>query len=116
MPVKLHKIRETDASRGCWLESCRGWRAMSALVFVAHEYGMTLTFDDLDILAAYEAGQEEITLDGQVYIVPELVSGQGELADQAEDWLNDHVASDGYSFGWSDGEFFYQPSDWWEDN
>jgi hypothetical protein len=30
-------------------------------------------------------------------------------ADDAEAWLNDHIAPDGYRFLWNDGEFFLWP-------
>ncbi len=36
-------------------------------------------------------------------------------ADAAEQWLNDVVAGEGFSFGWNDGEFFYQSDEWWEE-
>jgi hypothetical protein len=31
---------------------------------------------------------------------------EGEAADQAEAWLNEHVAPAGFMFGWHEGEFF----------
>ena len=36
-----------------------------------------------------------------------------ELADEAEAWLNEHVAPPDHSFGWFDGEFYlWSNSDW----
>ncbi len=116
MPVKLHKIRETPKASGCWLEGSRGWHASATLVRIAHDYGMTLTADDVAILDSYESGLvEKVGLStGETVDPTECVTGQGDLADQAEEWLNDHVAPEGYSFGWNDGEFFLQSSEWWE--
>jgi hypothetical protein len=37
-----------------------------------------------------------------------------EAADGIETWLNDHTATDGYSWGWYDGEFYLWPNDEWE--
>lgn len=37
-----------------------------------------------------------------------------EYADEAEIWLNKNVASEGCSFGWLDGEFHYQTTEWWQ--
>lgn len=34
-------------------------------------------------------------------------------SEEAEDWLNDNVAPEGYHFGWWEGEFFLQPDSWW---
>ena len=39
-----------------------------------------------------------------------------EEAEKAEKWLNGHVAEEGFLFGWEDGEFFYQPAAWWQDD
>lgn len=117
MAVKLIKVRETPKASGCWLEGSRGWRASAALVRIAHDYGMTLTEDDLAILDAYEDGTtDSLTLStGETVDPAECVIGQGEMADQAEEWLNDHVAPAGYMFGWHDGEFFLWSDDQWED-
>jgi len=42
--------------------------------------------------------------------VPEAVV---DMADDAENWLNDNVAPEGYAFGWHDGEFFlWTDADW----
>ncbi len=38
-----------------------------------------------------------------------------DAADEAEVWLNATVAPEGYSFGWSDGEFFLWSDQDWED-
>lgn len=36
-----------------------------------------------------------------------------EGSDRAIEWLNENVCQDGYSWGWHDGEFFYQSTEWW---
>jgi len=33
----------------------------------------------------------------------------------ATEWLNEQVATDGHSFGWHEGGYFYMPQAWWED-
>jgi len=37
-----------------------------------------------------------------------------ESADGIQTWLNDHTYTDGYSWGWYDGEFYLWPNDEWE--
>lgn len=37
-----------------------------------------------------------------------------EIANDAEAYLNEHVAQPGYRFGWEDGEFYYQADDEYE--
>jgi hypothetical protein len=38
-----------------------------------------------------------------------------EAASEVEDWLNDNVAPEGYSFGWHEGEFFLWSEKQWEE-
>jgi hypothetical protein len=37
-----------------------------------------------------------------------------DAVEEAVEYLNDHVARDGYSFGWYEGNFFYQSEEWWD--
>ena len=46
--------------------------------------------------------------------VASVVIDQGGMADDAETWLNEHVAPEGYQFGWHDGEFFLWSNEEWE--
>ena len=43
-----------------------------------------------------------------------IVNDEVELADKAEEWLNENVAPEGFRYGWCDGEFFLQSDEWWE--
>lgn len=38
-----------------------------------------------------------------------------ETADAIEAWLNDHTETEGYTWGWHDGEFYLWPAEIWED-
>lgn len=38
-----------------------------------------------------------------------------ESADDIESWLNDTTTTEGYSWGWSDGEFYLWPTETWEE-
>ena len=102
---------EALAAQGCWLEGSRGWRAAAPLVDIAAGYGMPVDEDDRTILAAYMDSRDTVTLASG-----ESVDSQDctiELTDRAEAWLNEHVAPAGWSFGWSDGEFFlWTDADW----
>lgn len=72
---------------------------------------------------AHDQGWEYEDMDEQVVngtaVADGLVKEEDELqylseaSDDAEEWLNDHVADDRYRFGWEDGEFFYMPVEWW---
>ncbi|HEX5522805.1 MAG TPA: hypothetical protein VFX53_05125 [Pedococcus sp.] len=107
-----HRMSPEDAAEqaGCWLEGSRGWTASGELVNIAARHGMPLSLDDRAVVDAYLARADAITLsDGSTRDASDitgLVIDQGELADTALDYLNEHVAPEGYAFGWRDGEFF----------
>lgn len=107
---------EAEKSQGCWLEGHRGWSASGELVNIAHHHGMPLDAYDREVVTAYLRGDETITIDFQEHDVTGLVVDQGELADQAEAYLNEHVAPEGWQFGWHDGEFFLMPDEWWQED
>lgn len=112
---------EAEKARGCWLEGSRGWTASGELVNIADHHGMPLDDDDRAIVGHYLArGEDDLTLStGQVIKADDvhgLVVDQGELSSKAETYLNEHVAPEGWSFGWNDGEFYLWPDSEWEKN
>ena len=97
--------RETPSAAGCWLEGHRGWTAIPALVRIAEGYGMVLSSDDAAIVSRVGGGDDS----GDDW------ECMHDIADDAEQWLTEHVAPEGYSFGWHDGEFFlWLDEDWQE--
>ena len=106
--------RAAAAERGCWIEGSRGWTGSARLVELAQMWGMPPDEDDRSILSAYLASQERLILStGADVNVACCVVGKGELADKAEQWLNDNIAPEGWSFAWCDGEFFLWPDSEW---
>jgi hypothetical protein len=107
----------TEAEAGCWLDGANwGWTGPARVVELAQFYGMPdETGDDNAILAAFKESADRVTMaNGDVLEDPAgLVCDQGELGDQAEEWLNENVAPEGYSFGWHNGDFFLMCSEWW---
>ena len=97
---------KTKPEHGCIIAGHWGIYATPQVVEMAVEHGMKLDNDDIEAMSlmdtpfaiGYEDAWERVTM----------------LADEAEAWLNDNVAEDGSSFGWYDGEFFYQPTGWWD--
>lgn len=88
----MYQLTAEDA--GCWVDGHWGWRGSMRVVSIAHDFGWQ----------AYTAAplDEE---DEFIY----------EIADEAEQWMNDEVAPEGYSFGWHDGEWFlWSHQDWKE--
>ena len=82
-----------------------GWHNTYRLVDLAADHGMKLSDEDAAAVARYrtEPGGDDF----------EAVS---DLADSADDFLNNQVATEEWSFGWSDGEFLLANEAWWERN
>lgn len=117
-------ITKWDPSHiGCYIDEANwAWRGQRRLVTIAHAEGMPLDADEEKILEAFDTHDlfsdaeqvDEITLStGEKCDVIEAVNGQDNMADTAEQWLNDNVAPEGYAFGWHDGSFFFQSDAWW---
>ena len=80
-----------DLQRGCWIEGSWGQYGVVRLQEIAEAYGWTGERLDADA---------------------EFVN---DAADEAEAYMNESVAPEGYSFGWHDGEFFlWSDADWEE--
>jgi hypothetical protein len=97
---------------GCWISSSRGRYVTSGLVWKAMEWGFP-DVDDQDrrALEAYDRGDDELVVDGEICFAYEWVL---DLADKAEDWLNEHVAPEGHHFDWHDCEFFLWTDEEWQ--
>lgn len=100
----------TPWQTGCIFAAPMGWHNTYRVIDLAREQGM-LMIDayDRETLEAFRNGVETITLDFTEHNVADLVIGQGEMLDKAEEWLNENVASEGFLFGWLDGDFTLAP-------
>lgn len=106
-------------STGCWIDGHWGHYASARLVQIA----VSLGWDDRAAFRAAEAylvetylvdkAPEVAVVDGVEVTLPEYVYGS---ADDAENWINDNVVPEGFHAGWSDGEFFMMPTEWWQEN
>lgn len=82
-------VSEDDA--GCWVDGHWGWKAPLRVIQIAYDFGYSgLMFD------------------------VENLDDMWDAAEEAEDWLNENIAPEGYSFGWFDGEFFLWSWDEWD--
>jgi hypothetical protein len=86
-------VQLTAADSGCWIDGHWGWRGSARLIELAKEFGWSDWTSDL---------RED----------DEFIH---EVADIAEQWMNNSVAPDGHSFGWFDGEWFLWPYSTWEE-
>jgi hypothetical protein len=107
------KASPTDA--GCWIDGHWGQYSVARMVDIAMAHGYR--DEEVTGLAARMLAHMGPNM-GRTDIA-DLTDDEHEslswAADEVEQWLNDNVAPEGYSFGWHDGEFFLQPEQWWEE-
>jgi hypothetical protein len=104
-------MNSNELLTGCLVDGAFGidYQAVSVLE-IARDFGFWChvppefqdVYDDLLYSSRSIDGMESAILD------------QGGLLDYAVDWLNDHVAPDGYAYGFHDGDFFLQSDEWWD--
>jgi hypothetical protein len=95
-------LRADPADTGCWVDGVKGIYAPVAVVDIARSRGFAWPHPDTDA-DLYEwarAGQH-----GPGPMNEDSSVAWGELCDDAEQWLDDHIAPEGYWFGWLDGDF-----------
>jgi hypothetical protein len=124
-------IKATPADAGCYVDGHWGQYAVAHMVNRAEEFGygtarhFGATLDDPAARQELEDQQTLIHLaDRHIASIgpsdaPGITDDEHEVlsdaADEVEQWLNDNVAPEGYSFGWYEGEFYLWPDEQWED-
>lgn len=106
--------RAVPAESGCWIDGHWGQYGTARLVSIAHDHGWHED-DAADIAARHLAAMcpsNAAPVTDEEY---GALADSGGYAEDAEDWLNAHVAPEGYTFGWHDGEFFLSRDDCRED-
>lgn len=97
----------TAADAGCWVDGHWGWRASVRVIVLAREFGFQVDEELEDAIKYFNNDECSSYSD-----TPEIVY---DASDEAEEWMNNNVAPQGYSFGWFDGEWFLWSYDTWED-
>lgn len=87
---------------GCYVDGHWGRYGTGRVIELAEEFG----WDDPEALDFLLRTKES---------PPDFTDESYELSQAAEDWLNENVAPEGFSFGWYDGEFFLWSAQDWED-
>lgn len=106
--MTITKALPTDA--GCYVDGHWGQYGSARMIQVAEQFG----YEDVEVGAIaekhlssmYPSTSDTLTDDEHDILMDAL--------DVAEQWLNEHVAPEGYSFGWHDGEYFLWSNEEWE--
>lgn len=109
MTRKIERL--TAKAAGCWVDGHTGQYAVATMVKLAEDHGYR---DDEICALAYRHLAENTPYD-----IPPLDDDEHEklmdAADEVEAWMNEHLAPEGFSFGWHDGEFFLWANETWEE-
>jgi hypothetical protein len=103
--------KATPADAGCYVDGHWGQYAVAHMVNRAEEYGYAEA-EVIDLADRHIASMGPSDAPGLTDDEHEALS---DASDSVEQWLNDNVAPDGYSFGWHDGEFYLWSDEQWED-
>jgi hypothetical protein len=93
--VSSEIVKATSEDAGCWVDGVRGIHALAFMVvnLAKHRCGYPLSTEDENVIELYDFGD------------PEWSEHAHAIADEAEAWMNEHVAPEGYTFLWLDGDF-----------
>ena len=101
----------TPVDAGCWVDGHWGQYGPARVIEVAGDYGF-------DHPKAASLASRHVASMGPSDS-PDLTDDEYEAmqwaSEEAESYLNEHVAPEGYAFGWQDGEFFLQSEEWWSE-
>jgi len=102
-------VKASAKDAGCWIDGRQGQYATPTLVQIAQAHGWGQEVGegtDYDLSNQWIRGKELTNTE-----VEKVIS----MADEAEVWLNENVAPEGFQFGWYEGEFFLWSDEQWED-
>lgn len=109
--------KATPADAGCWIDGHWGQYGVARMVKIAADHGYVdeaaqPPFATLDVVACASSVLRSIG-PSEHEATDDEWNCLDEACDDVEAWMNEHVAPEGFSFGWHDGEFFLQSQEWW---
>ena len=108
--TKIIKADPSDA--GCWVDGHWGQYASANVIEMAAAHG----WDDAEALGLAQKHLASMGPSTSEELSDEEFSTMMAAIDEAEEWLNENVAPEGFSFGWFDGEFFLMSEEWWSED
>ena len=115
--------KASPADAGCWIDGHWGQYGPDRLVSLAVTEGWDVNPDDDEFVAMAQARLDDIgtarttfedLCEQHGYTESHALECITDLSTEAEQYLNDQCP-EGYSFGWHDGEFYLQSTEWWEE-
>ena len=96
---------------GCYVDGHWGQYAVAHMVNRAEEFG----YDNAEVIDLADRHIAAIGPSDAPGLTFDEFEALSEASDEVETWLNEHVAPEGYSFGWYEGEFYLWADTEWEE-
>jgi len=107
---RLEEIqRATPTVAGCWVDGHWGQYAIAHMVEKAQDWG----YADAEVIDIATRHLATIGPSEAPQITDDEHQALSDASDEVEAWLNEHVAPEGFSFGWWEGEFFLNSDAQW---
>lgn len=105
-------VKLTADDTGCYVDGHWGQYGVAHMVNRAEEFGYSdaevIALADKHLASMGASNSEELTTDEYWTL--------NDASNDVEQWLNDNVAPEGYSFGWFEGEFFLWSDEQWQED
>lgn len=113
----MNNAAKYEIDIGCVIDDNWGPYGVARLVDIAQDLGMEISGLDESAVRAYRNNEEDFQDEetGEFHSSSDWLFMQGGLGDEAEEWLNENIAQEGFSFGWFDSGFFYMSTEWWQE-
>ena len=100
----------TPADAGCWIDGHWGQYGIARLVEIAEGMG----YNDAEMIDYASRHLASMARSNTFGITDDEHEALTDSCDDVEVWMNDHLAPEGFAFGWHDGEFFLWSDEDWE--
>jgi hypothetical protein len=104
-------FRAKPEDTGCYVDGHWGNYAVAHMVNRSEEFG----YDQPEVIALADRHMASMGPSGTEGLTDDEHETLIDASDDVESWLNEHIAPEGYSFGWWEGEFFLWSDEWWEE-
>lgn len=116
--MTIRKANPSDA--GCWIDGHWGQYGIARMISLAalHGYVDTAAEPPFATNDVVDTARRHLATAGPSTSEPISDGEWTDLetaCDDVEEWMNEHVAPEGFSFGWQDGEFFLESDAWWSE-
>ena len=98
---------------GCYVGGSWGQYATARMIQIASE---SWGYDDHGVTLLAQRKLDSMMPSRNIELTEDEEQELSDHDDDVVNWLNENVASEGHSFGWYDGEFFYQSQEWWDED